>query len=182
MGAADSTSRRGHGVSECCGGSGQVTKGVWRKSQASLYQPAASPSQATRPCYLADEAVGCCIRGCTPIRSFEPPFPLAVFALERWGRNKREIRKTFPSSPPSRAAATASPCTLCSAPPLSQLLLEMASLKGKWVFHCTDSAQTTATMRNHARAPRMHTQRSPNQAEGWEAEGLQKGRFIRQQS
>lgn len=100
--------RRSWGV-RVMGGSRQVTndvgEGAWRKPQTQLtnpglHQPATSLLSTQPPHYLADKAVGCCIRGCAPIRPFEPPFPLAVFALEKPGRDKSRISKTLaqPSS------------------------------------------------------------------------------------
>lgn len=73
-------------------------EGAWRKPQSQLtnagpHQPATSFLSAQPPHYLADKTVGCRIRGRAPIRPFEPPFPLAVFALGKPGRDKSGIRK-----------------------------------------------------------------------------------------
>ena len=118
--------RRSWGV-RVWGGSRQVTndmgEGAWRKpltqlTNPGLHQPATSHLSAQPNHYLADKAVGCCIRGCAPIRPFEPPFPLAVFALEKPGRDKSRIKKAL-SQPSSHQAQNHSQALEISFPDLN---------------------------------------------------------------
>lgn len=160
-------------------------EGAWRKPQtqltnAGLHQPATSLSSAQPPHYLADKAVGCCIRGRAPIRPFEPPFPLAVFALEKPGRDKSGIRKHLsqPSSHQAQSYSQASgisfPDRNSPPPPSSQ----DGTARGG------GKAQTTALGWGTVyKSAGKHTQKPPNQiAEAGKGEALTSWRLIRQQS
>lgn len=114
-------------------------EGAWRKLQTQLtnpglHQPATSLLAAQSPRYLADKAVGCCVRGRAPIRPFEPPFPLAVFALEMPGRDKSRIRKAL-SQPSAHQAQNHSQALEISFPDLNRpplhLLPEMVQPEGE---------------------------------------------------
>lgn len=145
VGAADSTSRRGHGVSECCGGSRQVTNdmrwGAWSKSQASLHQPAASPPKPSSPVTWRTKLLDVVSEDVLPSDLLNRPF-LLLYLPWRGGEGTRvKSERPFPSSPPTGACAKGLAPGHSALPHPSPLLLEVASLKGKRVFHLTDTRQ-----------------------------------------